>query len=112
MPTLLYSLLRVRETGFAPLQTTFIYGGVQRSLETSSAPDVKMGEKLRERGIVTNAKAVVHTTGIIRNLKLGTKTRFSVWWDGSSNSELPVRIELEPKSYLRLAFEADRQPKS
>jgi len=110
IPTLLYSLLRVRESGFAPVRTTFIYGGVQRSLETSSAPDARMGEKLRERGIVTNAKSVVHMTGTIRNLKLGTKTHFSVWWDRDSDSALPVRIELEPKIFLRLAFEADREP--
>ena len=109
IPTLLYSLLRVRETGFSPLRTTFIYGGVQRSLETSSGPDAKMGARLRERGIVKNARSVVHMTGVIRNLKLGTKTNFSVWWDRDSTSPLPVRIELEPKSYLRLAFEADRQ---
>jgi hypothetical protein len=112
IPTLLYSILRVRETGFSPLRTTFIYGGVQRSLETNSTPDAKMGEKLRGRGIVTNPKSVVHMTGIIRNLKLGTKTSFSVWWDRDSNSALPVRIELEPKSYLRLAFEADRKARS
>lgn len=112
IPTLLYSLLRVRETGFAPIRTTFIYGGVQRSLETSAAPDAKTGEKLRQRGIVANAKSVVHMTGTIRNLKTGTKTRFSVWWDRDSTSAVPVRIELEPKSFLRLAFEADREPQS
>lgn len=110
LPTLLYSLLRVRETGFAPLRTTFIYGGVQRSLETSAAPDAKTGDKLRQRGIVMNAKSVVRMAGTIRNLKLGTKTHFSVWWDRDSNSPLPVRIELEPKSFLRLAFEADHEP--
>jgi hypothetical protein len=49
-------------------------------------------------------------TGTIRNLKLGTKTHFSVWWDRDSDSALPVRIELEPKIFLRLAFEADREP--
>lgn len=112
LPTLLYSLLRVRESGFTPLRTTFIYGGVQRSLETSAAPDAKTGEKLRQRGIVANAKSVVHMTGTIRNMKLGTKTHFSVWWDRDSASMLPVRIELEPKSFLRLAFEADREPPS
>lgn len=110
LPTLLYSLLRVRETGFAPLRTSFIYGGIQRTLETSAAPDAKMGEKLRQRGIVANAKSVVQMTGIIRNPKLGTKTRFSVWWDRDSRSPVPVRIELEPKSFLRLAFEADHEP--
>ncbi len=114
VPTLLYSMLRVRENGFAPTRGKFIYGGVQRSLETSTTPDAKTGEKLRQRGMVANAKSVVHTTGTIRNLKTGNKTRFTVWWDKDSSSPLPLRIELEPKSYLRLAFEADRppQPKS
>lgn len=110
IPTLLYSLLRVRESGFSPFRTTFIYGSVQRSLETSSAPDAKTGEKLRQRGIVANAKSVVHMTGTIRNLKTGNKTHFSVWWDRDSAAPVPVRIELEPKSYLRLAFEADHEP--
>ena len=112
LPTLLYSMLRVRETGFSPMHTTFIYGGVERSLETSAVHDPKMGEKLRQRGIVASARSVVHVTGLIRNLKLGTKTRFSVWWDGDSSSPVPVRIELEPKAYLRLAFEADKEPPS
>lgn len=112
VPTLLYSMLRVRENGFAPTQGTFIYGGVQRSLETSTAPDTKTGEKLRRRGMVANAKSVVHTTGIIRNLQTGNKTRFTVWWDRDSASPLPLRIELEPKSYLRLAFEADHPPQA
>jgi hypothetical protein len=112
LPTLLYSLLRVRESGLRPLRTTFIYGSVQRTLETSAEPDAKTGEKLRQRGIVANAKSVVHMTGTIRNPKLGTKTRFSVWWDRDSASALPVRIELEPKSFLRLAFEADHEPQA
>lgn len=110
LPTLLYSLLRVRENGFAPSRTMFIYGGVQRSLETSTAPDAKTGEKLRQRGMVAAAKSVVHMTGTIRNLQTGNKTRFSVWWDRDSDSPLPLRIELEPKSFLRLAFEADKPP--
>jgi hypothetical protein len=110
LPTLLYSLLRVRETDFRPLRTTFVYGSVQRTLETSAEPDAKTGEKLRQRGLVANGRSVVHVTGIIRNPKLGTKTRFSVWWDRDSASGLPVRIELEPRSFLRLAFEADHEP--
>jgi hypothetical protein len=112
LPTLLYSLLRVRENGFSPMRTTFIYGSVQRSLETSSEPDAKMGEKLHQRGVVANARSVVHMTGTTRNPKTGAKTRFSVWWDRDSASPVPVRIELEPKSFLRLAFEADREPQS
>lgn len=110
IPTLLYSLLRVRENGFEPTKTSFIYGGVQRSLETSTTPDAKTGDRLRQRGKVASANSVVHMTGTIRNLQTGNKTRFSVWWDRDSASALPLRIELEPKSFLRLAFEVDNPP--
>ena len=111
LPTLLYSLLRARENGFAPTRTVFVYGGVQRSLETSSAPDGKMGEKLRQRGIVASAMSVTRMAGTVRNLQTGNKTHFNVWWDRDSSAPVPLRIELEPKSYLRLAFEADNPPK-
>jgi len=110
LTTLLYALLRVRENGFKPSRTVFIYGGVQRSLETVSSPDPRLGEKLRQRGLVARADSVVHVTGTTRNLQTGARTRFSVWWDRDSSSLLPVRIELEPRSFLRLAFEADQEP--
>ncbi len=110
LTTLLYALLRVRESNLQPSNTVFIYGGVQRSLETVSSPDPKLGEKLRQRGLVTRADSVVHMVGTTRNLQTGARTRFSVWWDHDSQSVLPVRIELEPRSFLRLAFEADHEP--
>ncbi len=110
LSTLLYALLMVRESNFQPSRTVFIYGGVQRSLETVCAPDPHLGDKLRQRGLVTRAESVVHMVGTTRNLQTGAKTRFSVWWDRDSQSVLPVRIELEPRSFLRLAFEADREP--
>ncbi len=110
LTTLLYALLKVRENGFQPSRTVFIYGGVQRSLETACSPDPRLGEKLCQRGVVTRAESVVHMVGTTRNLQTGARTRFSVWWDRDSQSVLPVRIELEPKSFLRLAFEADHEP--
>jgi hypothetical protein len=110
LSTLLYALLRVREGNFQPSKTVFIYGGVQRSLETVSSSDPHLGEKLHQRGLVAHARSVVHMVGTTRNLQTGAKTRFSVWWDRDSQSVLPVRIELEPRSFLRLAFEADREP--
>ena len=107
LATLLYSLLKVRESNFAPVRVIFIYGGLQRTLETVAGVDAKLGDKLRQRGIVKRAEAVVHVIGTTKNLQTGAKTRFSVWWDKDSQSPLPVRIELEPRSFLRLAFEAD-----
>jgi hypothetical protein len=109
LPTLLYALNRAREAGLRSTKTVFIYGGVQRELTTESAADPKMGEHMRERGLIGNAKSVMHLSGMTRNLQTGIKTHFSVWWDKDSASALPLRIEMEARSFLRLAFEVDHQ---
>jgi len=96
LTTLLYALLRVRENNFQPSRTVFIYGGVQRCLETVSSPDPKLGEKLRQRGFVTCADSVVHMIGTIRNLQTGARTRFSVWWDRDSQSVCPCASSSNP----------------
>jgi hypothetical protein len=48
----------------------------------------------------------VPVRGTIRNLRTGHETLFRVWLDGASNSVVPVRIEFQPRSFLRLTFEA------
>jgi hypothetical protein len=108
LPTMLYSILRFREGGFRPGRTLFIYAGVPRELVTTVASDPRAGERLRQRGLARQASSVVHMTGVTRNVKTGAKTRFHVWWDRDTATPLPLRVELEPRSFLRLAFEADR----
>ena len=49
---------------------------------------------------------LVPVRGKIRNLRTGHETVFRVWLDGASNSVVPVRIEFQPRSFLRLTFEA------
>ena len=45
-------------------------------------------------------------TGLIHNVKTGVETPFRVWFDRTSPNSLPLRFEFQPKSYLRLVFEA------
>jgi hypothetical protein len=107
LPTLLYSLARLRESGLRNARTVFVYGGVPREMEMNVANDARMGERFRQRGLVKRAGMVVQMTGVTRNLQTGAKTRFHVWWDRDQATPLPLRIKMEPKSFLRLAFEAD-----
>jgi hypothetical protein len=44
--------------------------------------------------------------GKIRNRRTGGLTTFSVWMEDSPGSIVPKRIEYQPRSFLRLVFEA------
>jgi hypothetical protein len=49
---------------------------------------------------------VLAVHGKIRNLRTNGQTTFSVWRDAASGSIVPTRIEYQPRSFLRLVFEA------
>ena len=44
--------------------------------------------------------------GKIRNLRTSNETLFRLWLDDASDSIVPVRIEFQARSFLRLTFEA------
>lgn len=44
--------------------------------------------------------------GKIRNLRTGRETLFRLWLESGSDSIVPVRIEFQARSFLRLTFEA------
>jgi hypothetical protein len=44
--------------------------------------------------------------GKIRNLRTGYETLFRIWMEEASDSVVPVRIEYQARSFLRLTFEA------
>jgi predicted acyl esterase len=51
-------------------------------------------------------EGLLQVQGKIRNLRTGRETPFRVWLEGGSDSIVPVRIEFQPRSFLRLTFEA------
>jgi hypothetical protein len=44
--------------------------------------------------------------GKIRNLRTSNETSFRIWLEKDSASPVPVRIEFQPRSFLRLTFES------
>jgi len=53
---------------------------------------------------VGNADRLLTVHGKIRNRRTGGLTTFSVWME--EGSIVPRRIEYQPRSFLRLVFEA------
>jgi len=44
--------------------------------------------------------------GSVRNQRTGNRTAFRLWTEKAPNPAIPVRIEFQPRSFLRLTFEA------
>jgi hypothetical protein len=54
----------------------------------------------------TSREGLRPVRGNIRNLRTAHETHFRVWLEDASESIVPVRIEYQPRSFLRLTFEA------
>jgi hypothetical protein len=54
----------------------------------------------------TGAARLIQVRGKIRNLRTGHQTPFQLWLEEGSGSVVPVRIDFQPRSFLRLTFEA------
>ena len=53
-----------------------------------------------------NRERLLPVRGKIRNLRTGYETPFRLWLEEASDSLVPVRFEVQPRSFLRLTFEA------
>jgi len=63
-------------------------------------------EYLLELGAPQQSGNLLAIKGSIRNQRTGVRTAFRVWLENTPGSVVPVRIEFQPRSFLRLSFEA------
>jgi len=82
------------------------YSGRGYVLRLSRAPDAKATEYFRERRLLADAAQAIRISGRLRRQAGGKETEFRVWIAEGAERPLPLRIEYQPKSYLRLVFEA------
>jgi hypothetical protein len=54
----------------------------------------------------STAGRLIAVRGKVRNQQTGHQTPFRLWIENASESVIPVRIEFQPRSFLRLTFEA------
>jgi len=87
--TFLNTVLQAVRAPATKSEATYVFGEKRYQLATEKSPESNGVTKLK---------------GEILNESTGRKTNFSVWFKTGDN--LPLRIEFQPKSYLRLTFEA------
>jgi hypothetical protein len=97
----LAELLRRPNGGEGP----YIYNGRLYRLWLRRAADRKASEYFRAHGLA--AGPVVAVAGKLQRASGGKPIDFRLWVEESSPHPVPLRIEYQPKSYLRLEFEAE-----
>jgi hypothetical protein len=84
----------------------FIYSGRPYLLRLTRSVDAKATGYFRERRLIAGPVEVVRVAGWLRREAGGKETEFRLWVPSAAERPLPLRIEYQAKSYLRLVFEA------
>ena len=84
----------------------YSYSGRPYLLRLTRSVDAKATGYFRERRLIAEPAAVVRVTGRLRREAGGKEIEFRLWVPGGAERPLPLRIEYQAKSYLRLVFEA------
>jgi hypothetical protein len=83
----------------------YIYNGRLYGVSLRRHPDEKATQHFRSRRLASGE--VVRVSGKLHSASGGREWEFRLWVEQGVPHPLPLRIEYQPKSYLRLAFEAE-----
>jgi hypothetical protein len=108
--TFLYTVLTMVRSPARVTDGSFVHNGKLFRLHAVKRADAKAGAQFAEARLMSAAGDAIEMAGLIRNAKTGAETTFHVWFDRSSPNSLPLRFEFQPKSYLKLVFEAQPAP--
>jgi hypothetical protein len=87
-------------------ETRYIYSGRIYQMRLSRLVDRKATEYFRQRRLLADSAQAIRVAGRVRPISGGRETEFRIWIASGDDRPLPLRIEFQPKSYLRLTFEA------
>ena len=90
-----------------PAERRFAYAGRFYRLSLERAADAKATASFQQSGLVSGGKQAVRVTGKLRREPGGKVTNFRLWVEDGAAQPVPLRIEYQAKSYLRLIFEAE-----
>jgi hypothetical protein len=99
LPTFLYAVRRAIESREPRLKQTFVYGDRQWWLDTEKAADPHMSRELAASG------PVFKIAGAVRKHEQDSPAVFRMWCE--AGNPLPLRIDYQPRSFLRLSFVRD-----
>ena len=105
--TFLYALNRAIRRPEATSEATYVYSEKKYTLQIQKVADEKQGQAFLQRGLAKQAAHVIKVKGKITNHANGGQTVFQLWMEETGQLSLPLRLEFQPRSFLRLAFEYD-----
>jgi hypothetical protein len=94
-PTFLFELARLLKQRAGQAAGRYVYNEQEYTLELEMEPGA------------AGTRAPLPVRGRLRNLRTGHPTEFRLWIEASGDSIVPVRIDFQPRSFLRLTFEAE-----
>lgn len=104
--TFLHTVSRILENAQPRGETPFLYGSHPRSISWRSAPDKKAAAAFASLGLIAPGRAVLRFDLELLDRTTRSRSRFALWCDPQARPSLPLRIELQPRSFLRLRLEA------
>jgi len=108
-PTFLYALMRAIRRPQRTSESWYVYSERSYRLHVEKEPDRQQGERFAELGLTSRPERIIEVRGRTREERSGRQTTFRLWIEDGDASSLPLRIEFQPRSYLRLSFEIDPQ---
>jgi hypothetical protein len=93
-PTFLFQLATLLKQRARHAEGRYVYNEQEYLLELEAA------QTSRDR------EGLLPVRGMVRNLGTGHEVLFRLWLEDTAGSIVPVRIEFQPRSYLRLIFDA------
>lgn len=87
-------------------QTQYEYNGRIYNVDVQRSPDPKAATAFRQQGLIPQTAAVVRIAGSLWREHGGKPIEFGLWLEEGAVRPIPLRIAYQPKSYLRLTFEA------
>jgi hypothetical protein len=90
-----------------PGEARYVYAGRFYRLRVERSADSKATALFRSRGLLRASAKALRIDGRLHREEGGKLTDFRLWIEKGSPRPLPLRIEFQPRSYLRLTFEAE-----
>lgn len=108
-PTFLYALMRAVRLPGRTSESWYVYSERSYRLHLEKETDRQQGQRFAELGLTSRPERVLEVRGRIRPERGGNQTTFRLWIEDGLATAIPLRIEFQPRPYLRLVFEADPQ---
>jgi len=106
-PTFLYALMRAIRRPQPTTESWYVYSERSYRLHLEKERNRHQGQRFAELGLTSRPDRIIEVRGRTREEKSGRQTTFRLWIEDGEANALPLRIEFQPRSYLRLCFEVD-----